>query len=210
MWIGYDGLVPTHVSFQLSINFSQSLYNLVDPFFTVTHTPSLSSTLSLSYIMVLQANAANKRPASENAVASKNENLAVRNFRTSFHAAAIRRRARNHGPKTTKYAVEQAKRRSIIRSPSNIIRISFPMNPPPSPAADVEMKDASPPSRSPTVPVQFPLYLGRPEYLEVPKASIQAIDPELAKADISYIRDTLMASTMGPRYVEPPTTRMHH
>jgi hypothetical protein len=72
--------------------------------------------------------------------------------------------------------------------------------------ADVDMKDTSPPTQadSSPIPIKFPLYLGRPEYMEVPKASIEVIDPELVETDMNYIRDTLMAATMGPRYVEPP------
>lgn len=150
--------------------------------------------------MVLQPKDFSRRTDSENTVPSKGEAHSPRNFRTSFHAAASRRRARNNGPKTTKYTVEQAKRRSMIKSPTNIIRMSFPINHRnPSPVADVEMKDASPPNQPSTVPITFPLFLGRPEYVEVPRSSIEAIDPELAKTDVSYIRDTLMAGTMGPR-----------
>ncbi|KAF9444286.1 hypothetical protein P691DRAFT_786894 [Macrolepiota fuliginosa MF-IS2] len=149
--------------------------------------------------MVLQAKSLSRHADGENAAPTKSDVLATRNFRTSFHAAASRRRARNNGHKSSKYTVEQAKRRSIIKSPANIIRMSFPVNPrAPSPVADVEMKDASPPTQSTTIPITFPLFLGRPEYVEVPRKSIEAVDPELAKTDVNYIQDTLMASTMGP------------
>ncbi len=158
--------------------------------------------------MVLQSKSFSKRVESENAPPGKGEGFASRSFRTSFHAAASRRRARNNASKQAKYTVEQAKRRNMIKSPTNIIRMSFPVNPrTASPVADVEMKEPSPPTQSSTIPITFPLYLGRPEYVEVPKTSIAAIDPDLAKTDLNYIRDTLMAGTMGPRYVYPPMQR---
>ncbi|KAF5345849.1 hypothetical protein D9756_011213 [Leucocoprinus leucothites] len=91
-----------------------------------------------------------------------------------------------------------AKRRSIIKSPTNIIRMSFPVISRPPMQPDVTMKDVPPPASSSSKLVEFPLYLGRPEYVEVPKSSIEAIDPELAKTDVHYVRDTLMATTMGP------------
>lgn len=163
--------------------------------------------------MVLQAKTFGKRADSENAVPIKDGTLASQNFRASFHAAATRRRARTSGTKTAKYAVEQAKRRSMIRSPVNLIRVPFPVYPrSPSPqVVDVEMGDATPPPPTPpaTVSLNFPLYLGRPEYVEVPKASIEVIDPDLANADPSYIRDTLTANTMGPRCVLDYITYIH-
>lgn len=205
----FDGLVLTHVCFVLSHSIPvQGYITPVDPSphgpakFQPPPPPQTSS-------MVLQPKTLSKRLESENAPPTKGDNLASRTFRASFHAAASRRRARNNASKQAKYTIEQAKRRSMIKSPTNIIRMSFPVGRrTPSPVADVEMKDAPPPTQpsSTSIPVTFPLYLGRPEFAEVPKASIAAIDPELAKTDLDYIRDTLMAGTMGPRCVVPLLT----
>ncbi|KAJ3563871.1 hypothetical protein NP233_g8655 [Leucocoprinus birnbaumii] len=146
--------------------------------------------------MVLQANALSQNGAA--APLTKAE-LARRHFRTTFQAAASRRRARsNGGLGNTRYIVEQAKRRSIIKSPTNTVRMSFPIVSRLPNEGDVAMKDAPPvPAGTPRA-VDFPMYLGRPDFVEVPRSSIEAIDTELANADVRYIRDTLMSSTMGP------------
>ncbi|KXN91551.1 hypothetical protein AN958_00537 [Leucoagaricus sp. SymC.cos] len=150
--------------------------------------------------MVLQSKTFAKRvTGGENAAPNKTESLSSRTFRTNFHRAANYRRQRNNGPKTTKYAVEQAKRRSIMKSPTNTIRLSYPIRSSVVPPVDdVEMRGTLPSTQTQTVSRSFPIYLSRPDFVEVPVAAVEAIQPELVKVDVSYIRDTLKMSTMGP------------
>ena len=66
------------------------------------------------------------------------------------------------------------------------------------PVQDVEMKDAQPtaqPSMEKTT-VQLPRHLARPEYKEISRETLAAIDPELTKAPIEYIHEGLAA--LGP------------
>jgi hypothetical protein len=51
------------------------------------------------------------------------------------------------------------------------------------------MKDAAP-AFAPKV-VTLPKYLGRPQYCEISKDALAAIDPDLANADVEFIREGL-------------------
>lgn len=149
--------------------------------------------------MVLQSNFA-KRANAENTPPSQHrlgKSLASR-VRSSLHDTARRRRARTNGlPRTSKYVVEQARRRNHAILPSNKLRFHVTTIAPP-PVTDIEMKDAEPSLKTTTVPVTLPKELGRPEYCEISQEAISAIAPELGDTDIGYLRETL--EEFGPRY----------
>lgn len=157
--------------------------------------------------MVLQSNFA-RRLNAENTPPTIHPNAPAKSLasrlRTSLHDAARRRRGRtNGGTHAPKYAVEHAKRRSLTKSPSVSIRFNITsISSTPPPVADVEMKDAEPLPSVPvskTIPVVLPKQLGRPEYSEVSKEAVEAVDPELADIDPEYVREKL--EELGPSYV---------
>ena len=66
------------------------------------------------------------------------------------------------------------------------------------PVQDVEMKDVQPATRPvmEKTTVQLPRHLARPDYKDISRETLAAIDPELAKAPIEYIQQGLAA--LGP------------
>ncbi|KAI0942843.1 hypothetical protein AcV7_002141 [Taiwanofungus camphoratus] len=119
----------------------------------------------------------------------------------SYREAARRRRIRiTGGPHMSRFAVEQAKRRSLTRSPPPQIKFVL-STPPPSPVADVEMSDAqaSAAAQAATVTLWLPRSLARPPHQEVQREAIAAIDEELADLPPQYIRDALAVT--GPDLV---------
>ena len=118
--------------------------------------------------------------------------------KTAIQVTARRRRARTNGvPRASKYAVEQAKRRSQTK-PAASVRFKV------APVRDVQMKEpepvASSSSSSSSGPeVTLPKYLGRPQYCEVAREALSSVDPELGDADISFVREGL--EKFGPEYV---------
>ncbi|KAG6909740.1 hypothetical protein DXG01_015728 [Tephrocybe rancida] len=101
-----------------------------------------------------------------------------------------RARANGHG-NSSKYAAEQAARRSRKqKQPTR--QLTFKMLSIPTP--EIEMADATPgasSSSSNTVPITLPKQLGRPEYLEVTREALVASASGFADADASYIREGL-------------------
>ncbi|KAF8878072.1 hypothetical protein BD779DRAFT_1773601 [Infundibulicybe gibba] len=153
--------------------------------------------------MVLQSNFA-KRPSTENnppasQISGATKSLASR-IGSSLRDAARRRRARTNGSsRTTKYIVEQAKRRETTKSPVNSIRLNVTTIR----TADVDMKDARPSSSSlgvATVPVTLPRQLARPQFAEVSEDALRAVAPEIADADIEYVREQL--EEFGPSMLQ--------
>jgi hypothetical protein len=144
--------------------------------------------------MVLQSNFSKRSNENKPPIQHGGKSLSSR-IRTSLHDAARRRRARANGaPCTSKYAVEQAKRRSHSKLSVTTVRFHLTAITAP-PVIDVEMKDAS---STTTVPIMLPRVLGRPEYCEISREAITAVDPELTGTDISYIREGL--EEFGPGY----------
>lgn len=109
----------------------------------------------------------------------------------SLHDAARRRRARTNGLASTKHAVEHAKRKQS-KSPHGSLRFKVTTVAPP-PVADVEMRDTEPSGSSTisTAPVSLPKTLGHPEFFEVTKEAIEAVDPNLADIEVEFLRDVL-------------------
>ena len=158
--------------------------------------------------MVLQTANSFKRVDNENTPPlykphGSNKQL-VPHIRTAAHDAARRRRARtNGGAHSPRYAVEQARRRSATKSPTNSVRIDLSALPrTPSPDKDVGMQELShsPASNSlPSTPINLPRYLARPDYREISKEAIAAVDPQLKDVTMDYILDGL--EVLGPRFV---------
>lgn len=150
--------------------------------------------------MVLQANFAKSIDAENTPPVTYSKGLASR-LHTSIHDTSRRRRARNSGVShTSKYAIEQAKRRNSNKSKTAAACVRFTVTTVPSPV-DVEMDDATRPSTSylpaaKSIPISFPRILGRPEFREVSPEALQAIDPSLVDTDINHIRETL--EELGP------------
>lgn len=147
--------------------------------------------------MVLQANFAKSSDAENTPPPTYSKGLSHR-LHTTIHATSRRRRARG-ASYTSKYAIEQAKRRGTNKSKAPAcVRFTVATLPTP---LDVEMSDATRPSTSYSpvpkfVPVTLPRILGRPEYREVSPEALQAIDPLLADTDINHVRETL--EELGP------------
>jgi hypothetical protein len=139
--------------------------------------------------------------------AKSSENIPPVKLRTvssSLKDASRRRRARVAGNFSTtsnfvtnKQAYAQhIKQRKMKSSSSKSLRFRFESFS--IPVQDVEMKDAQPtiqPSMEKTT-VQLPRHLARPEYKEISRATLAAVDPELTKAPIEYIHEGLAA--LGP------------
>lgn len=145
----------------------------------------------------------NAPPTSTPAKGSGHKSLISRLRDSSLRETSRRRRARTTGgANSPKYAVEQAKRRSEAKSTPSPIRFSIATS---SRTDDIEMQDASPvagPSRVLPTPtptsLSLPRELLRPEYIEISKEAIAAVDPELASVDLRYIREQL--EDFGPGY----------
>jgi hypothetical protein len=150
--------------------------------------------------MVLQANFAKRTDAENTPPSTYSKGLASR-LHTSIHDTSRRRRARTSGVShtTSKYAIEQAKRRTANKSKASA-SVRFTVTAVPT-ILDVEMDDATRASTSSfssprSIPISFPRTLGRPELKEVSPESLQAIDPSLVDTDINHIRETL--EELGP------------
>ena len=139
--------------------------------------------------------------------AKSSENLPPVKLRTvssSLKDASRRRRARVAGNFTTtsnfitnKQAYAQhIKQRKMKSSSSKSLRFRFESFS--IPVQDVEMKDVQPATRPvmEKTTVQLPRHLARPDYKDISRETLAAIDPELAKAPIEYIQQGLAA--LGP------------
>ena len=148
--------------------------------------------------MVLKSNFCKRVDAENTPPPSHGGKSFASRFRSILPEAARRRRARTNGvARTSKYAIEQAKRRNISKSLSTTMRFKVTTITLP-PIVDVEMKDTDPSFTNATVPITLPRELGRPEYCEVSDEAITAVDSDLLDTDISYIREEL--EKFGPEY----------
>ncbi|TFK29475.1 hypothetical protein FA15DRAFT_345853 [Coprinopsis marcescibilis] len=118
-----------------------------------------------------------------------------RQLNTLLHDANRRRRGRTTGvPRSNpKFLAEQAKRKLTAQKGSKASNSPSSMKfviPVPQ-SGDVEMRDASPTSSKKTIPITLPKELARPQFKEVAREAIAAVDPELADTDPEYIREKL-------------------
>lgn len=142
------------------------------------------------------SNLENVRPAARaNGKRPSNLNNSIQN--------ASKRRARATGSVALgnpRYAAAQAKRRSLTKKSAAAVKISLHA----SGSKDVEMKDAevapvasgSGASSTAAAPITLPKYLARPDYKEISRATIAALDPELKDVPLQYIQEGL--ETTGP------------
>ncbi|KAF9011957.1 hypothetical protein BDQ17DRAFT_1504115 [Cyathus striatus] len=160
-------------------------------------------------MMVLQSNFAKRMAENlENSPSPVTKKSLVAKFRTSITDATRRRRARTSGSRNPKYVVEQAKRRSITKSPANSInfriRTSANLS---SPTRDVEMQDAEPLASTSSdndssrtmklVDLKVARELSRPEFREVASEALAAVRADLAKTPPEFVRDSIQE--FGPR-----------
>jgi len=151
--------------------------------------------------MVLHPNTASKRPAPDGSTPLKFESQTVRHMRACVQATANRKLIHHKGSKRSKFTIEQARRKSIIKLTTNMM--TFALARPPPPQIKQEPKDSATLDKDKFLPktLDLPLYLGLPEYEEVPQASIEAVDPSLVGTSVGYIRDTLIKYGISPGYV---------
>ncbi|EFI27515.1 Clp1 [Coprinopsis cinerea okayama7 len=126
--------------------------------------------------------------------------VAANRLRSSLHDASRRRRGRaTNTPRNSKQLVEQAKRRDVMKPKSTSTgSLKFTITSPPS--TDVQMSDAAPSTSTPlTIPISLPKELARPQFKEVPREALMAVNPELADTDPEYIRQVL--ESHGPHFV---------
>ncbi|KAF8653622.1 hypothetical protein AX16_003774 [Volvariella volvacea WC 439] len=133
----------------------------------------------------------------------------VSHLRHSLKDISHHRRLRTPNSGTTKspkYVAKQAKRRkAVARTPrtqspslsaqSIHLTVTFHALQLNTPSREVEMKDTTRPAKK-LVPITLPKELARPEYQEVSRDAISAIDIELANTDLEYIREKL--EELGP------------
>ena len=149
--------------------------------------------------MVLHPNTSSKCPAFNHSAPLKFESQTLRHMRTCVQAAANRKRTQQKRSKSTKFTIEQARRKSIIKLTTNMM--TFALARPPPPQIKRENKDSATTDKPLPKTLDLPLYLGLPEYEEVPQASIEAVDPSLVGTSVGYIRDTLIKFGVSPGYV---------
>ena len=124
----------------------------------------------------------------------------LRTVSSSLKDASRRRRARVVGNfsttsnfVTSKQAYAQhIKQRKMKPSSSKTLRFRFESFS--IPVQDVEMKDIQPTIEKTTV--QLPRHLARPDYKEISRETLAAVDPGLIKTPVEYIHDGLAA--LGP------------
>lgn len=128
----------------------------------------------------------------------------LRTVSTSLKDASRRRRARVAGNFSTTsnfvtnkqaYAQHIKKRKMKPASPKPL-RFQFQSFS--IPVQDVEMKDIRPTTQPvmENTTVQLPRHLARPDYKEISRETLAAIDPELARAPIEYVHEGL--ASLGP------------
>lgn len=158
--------------------------------------------------MVLQSNYARRASNAENVYPSARlSSKRSSNLRSSIQNASKRRRARNTGTpaKNPRYVVEQAKKKSMTKASTAAVdlEVSVPAAPTHVETKDVEMSDmessGSGSKAEQKTPVSLPRYLIRPDYKEVSRDIISAIDSELADVPLDYIQEGLEIT--GPAYV---------
>jgi hypothetical protein len=141
--------------------------------------------------MVLQANFAKRTDVENTPPSTHTKGLASR-LHSSINDTSRRRRTRTSGISlSSKYAIEQAKRRNANKSKASAyVRFTFTAVPT---SLDVEMDDVARPSTSGprSIPISFPRTLGRPEFKTVSSEALQAIDLSLVDTDINHIHEVL-------------------
>ncbi|KDR77260.1 hypothetical protein GALMADRAFT_225370 [Galerina marginata CBS 339.88] len=153
--------------------------------------------------MVLRPNFA-KHTANQNEnhppARTLNSKALVSRIQSSLHDTSHRRRSRISGmTRTPKYAVEQAKRRNTNKAKTSL---RFNVTTVPT-LADVEMADGSSTSSVPrprAFPISLPKELGRPDFKEINREIIDAVDPTLAETDLDYLRENL--EVLGPELIQ--------
>ncbi|KAJ7481722.1 hypothetical protein FB451DRAFT_1170877 [Mycena latifolia] len=114
-------------------------------------------------------------------------------IRSSIHDPNRRRRART--AHSSKYATDQAKRRSKKKAPPATLEFNVTsVSAPPPQIADVEMRDVEPQPTLTTKTWVLPRELLRPAFQEINLETLSAFDPELGGEDIpdiEYIRDVM-------------------
>jgi hypothetical protein len=158
---------------------------------------------SLATMVLQPSNKNNVMKKRSSAKSSENiPPVKLRTVSSSLKDASRRRRARVAGNFTTtsnfvtnKQAYAQHLKQRKMKTTSNLrLRFkSFSL-----PLQDVEMKDVQPvtqPIMEKTT-VQLPRHLARPDYKEVSRGALAAVDPGLSKAPIEYIQQGLAA--LGP------------
>ena len=163
------------------------------------HSPQSTKAL-FSPAMVLYSNSSSSRPAFDSSAPLKFESQTLRYMRACVQASANRKHMHQKGSKATKFTIEQARRKSIIKLTTNMM--TFALARPPPPQIKQEDKDSATLDKDKSLPktLDLPLYLGLPEYEEVPQASIEAVDPSLVDTSVGYIRDTLIKFAISPGY----------
>ncbi|KAJ7291036.1 hypothetical protein C8J57DRAFT_1429666 [Mycena rebaudengoi] len=152
--------------------------------------------------MVLQS----KRVNLENAPPSFSTHGPVKSIasriRTSIHDPSRRRRART--ARGSKYAVEQAKRKSKTKSPPATVEFQVTTLPTPQ-SGDIEMGEVEQPALV-MQNYRLPRELSRPEFTEISSETLIALEPELAEdlPDLEYMRDAI--EDFGPGLLRAVTT----
>lgn len=157
--------------------------------------------------MILQLNHARRASNAENVHPSPRfSSKRSSNLRSSIQNISKRRRARTIGTpaKNPWYVVEQAKKN--LKKKKNMTgnstaaaepEVSVPAASTNVEARDIKVLDMEAPG-SGSKATQIPRHLARPDYREVSRDNITAIDSELASVPLDYIREGLEIT--GPAY----------
>ena len=156
--------------------------------------------------MILQLNHARRASNAENVhPSSRFSSKRSSNLRSSIQNISKRRRARTIGTpaKNPRYVVEQAKKNLKKKNMTgNSTAAAEPEVSVPAASTNVEARDIKVPDMeapgSGSKATQIPRHLARPDYREVSRDNITAIDSELAGVPLDYIREGLEIT--GPAY----------
>jgi hypothetical protein len=140
--------------------------------------------------MVFQSNHARRASNSENVYPSsyrRSSSKRYSSFRNGAQSPSRRRRARTTGNNNPRSPVQRSYRRAITRTSTAAVRFDIARE-----VTDVEVNDTETRgeagSSSQKTPITLPRWLDRPNYKEVRRETLVAIDPEFVDVPLEYIQ----------------------
>lgn len=155
--------------------------------------------------MVLQSNYARRASNAENVPNRTFSSKRPSSLRSNIQSASRRRKARTTGHNSPRSVAEQqVNGRSMTSSPTAAVRFDITREANDVEMNDTEMADAEPAAGSNSgqkrTPINLPRHLARPDYKEIKRETIIAIDPEFADVPLQYILEGLEAT--GPAMMQ--------
>lgn len=149
--------------------------------------------------MVFQSNHARRASNSENVHPSsyrRSSSKRYSSFRNSTQSPSRRRRARTTGNNNPRSPAHRSARRTNTRASTAAVRFDIAREVTDAEANDTEMREEAG-SSSQKTPITLPRWLARPDYREVRRETLVAIDPEFADVPLEYIQDGLESTGLA-------------